>query len=100
MRSCRLLFLICAGLLVGLAADPKLAEKPFKDGLRFEQDKQWKEAEAAFSEAIQLNPSGALYYLHRAHVRFTTGDYPHALEDAGTTVRLDPGNGEAYQLLG
>src|SRR5271156_1339920 len=83
-----------------LASDPKQAEKPFKDGLRYEQNSQWKEAEAAFSEAIQLNPDSALYFLHRARVRFSNGDYPHALEDATAATRLEPSNGEAFQLLG
>ncbi len=100
MRTCRLLLLVFAGLAAAMATDPKQAEKPFKDGLRFEQDSQWKEAEAAYSEAIQLNPSSVLYHLHRARVRFSSSDYSHALEDATAATRLEPTNGEAFQLLG
>ena len=99
MRRCSLALLFCLAGVV-LAADPKQAEKPFKDGLRYEQNSQWKEAEAAYSEAIQLNPSSGLYYLHRARVRSSSGDSRHALEDASAASRLEPNNGEAFQLLG
>src|ERR1700685_102793 len=99
MRRCSFALLFClAGVI--LASDPKQAEKPFKDGLRYEQNNQWKEAEAAYSEAIQLNPSSALYYLHRARFRSSNGDAPRALEDATEASRLEPKNGEASQLLG
>src|SRR5580658_8504557 len=100
MRPCVLLFLVFAAAGVVLASDPKQAEKPFKDGLRYEQNSQWKEAEAAYSEAIQLNPASALYYLHRARVRSAHGDAPRALEDATAAARLEPKNSEAFQLLG
>jgi tetratricopeptide (TPR) repeat protein len=55
---------------------------------------------AAYSEAIQDDPNIAAYYFHRARVRYFAGDYPHALEDAGSATRLDPNNGEAFELLG
>ncbi len=82
------------------AANPKQAEKSFKEGLRLEEANQWKEAEAAYSEAIQGDPNSAAYYFHRARVRYFAGDYPHALEDAGSATRLEPKNGDAFQLLG
>ncbi len=105
MRSRRLLFVVLANvflasLATAAASDPKLAEKPYKDGLRFEQDGQWKEAEAAYSQAIELNPDSALYHLRRARVRLSVGDAAHALDDATAATHLDPNNGEAFQLLG
>ncbi len=49
--SLSMVSLVLAGVALA-ASDPKEAEKPYKDGLRFEQDSQWKEAEAAYSQAI------------------------------------------------
>ena len=48
----------------------------------------------------QTDPNNAVYYFHRARVRFFTGDYAHALEDAGSATALEPKNGEAFLLLG
>src|SRR5665213_2902061 len=105
MRCCHSWFLAVLALAVGApsagwAANPKQAEKSFKEGLRLEEASQWKEAEAAFSDAILNDPNGAAYYVHRARVRYFAADYPHALEDAGSATRLDPNNGEAFLLLG
>jgi tetratricopeptide (TPR) repeat protein len=99
MRLLSFALLLCFAGVV-LASDPKEAEKPFKDGLRYEQNGQWKEAEAAYSEAIQLNSASALYYLHRARVRLSSGDAAHALEDASTASRLEPKNGDTFVILG
>ncbi|MFZ0337138.1 MAG: hypothetical protein WAL45_03840, partial [Terracidiphilus sp.] len=82
------------------AANLKQAEKSFKEGLRLEQASQWKEAEGSFSEAIQADPNSAAYYFHRARVRFFAGDYPQALEDAGSATRLDSKDGVSFKLLG
>src|SRR5665213_540586 len=100
MRCCHSWFLAVLALAVGApsagwAANPKQAEKSFKEGLRLEEASQWKEAEAAFSDAILNDPNGAAYYVHRARVRYFAADYPHALEDAGSATRLDPNNGAA-----
>ncbi len=86
--------------VLSAAANPKQAEKSFKEGLRLEQASQWKEAEAAYSEAIQADPDSAAYYFHRARVRFFAGDYPQALEDAESATRLDPKDGVSFKLLG
>ncbi len=105
MRRCRLWCLTLVALSLGAppaglaAVNPKLAEKSFREGLRLEEANQWKEAEAAYSEAILADPNGAAYYFHRARVRFFAGDYPQALEDAGSATRLEPKNGDAFLLL-
>src|SRR5689334_4376208 len=82
------------------AADPKLAQKSFQEGLRFEEGSQWKKAETAFTSAIQADPGQLTYFLHRAHARIQLADYAHALEDAGAAMRLNPGSAEAFQLRG
>src|ERR1700684_3029658 len=98
MRRRGLWFLVILALSPGVSpagppSNPKKAEKSFKEGLRLEEANQWKEAEAAFSEAILADPNSAAYFIHRGRVRSFTGDYPHALEDAGAATRLEPNNG-------
>ncbi len=85
---------------VVLASDPKQAEKSFKDGLRYEQNSQWKEAEAALlgshsaqSRQRALLPAPGARPLFRWRLS-------HALEDATAASALGTHNGEAFQLLG
>lgn len=83
-----------------LASNPKLAEKSYKEGLKLEEASQWKEADAAYTQAIQEQPTVADYFVHRARVRLYVGDFQHALEDAGSATRLDAKDAEAFRLLG
>src|SRR3984893_319829 len=100
MRNCCLLPVLCFACAAVLpAANPK-AQKAFREGLRFEAASQWKEAEQAYSDAIQNDPEDPLSYQHRAKVRYALADYRHALEDADRVVRFEPGSAEAYQLRG
>src|ERR1700733_13798636 len=105
MRRRGLWFLVILALSAGVSpagppSNPKQAEKSLKEGLRLEEANQWKDAEAAYSEAIQSDPNSAAAFFHRARVRYFNGDYPHAQEDAGSATRLEPNNGAAFQLLG
>src|ERR1700722_13984626 len=101
MRGCRLFFAVLAlATSILSAANSKQADKSFKDGLRLEEANQWKEAESAYSDAIQSDPDSAAYYFHRARVRYFDFDYAHALDDIKSATRLEPNNGEAFQLLG
>src|SRR5579863_1476431 len=105
MRPRGLWFLVILALSAGASpagppSNPKQAEKSFKEGLRLEEANQWKEAETAYSEAIQNDPNSAAAYFHRARVRYFSGDYLHAVEDAGAATRIEPNNGEVFQLLG
>src|SRR5580693_5837997 len=100
MRSSLLFFAVLTlnlgALLAGPPAGPKQAEKSFKEGLRLEEANQWKEAESAYTEAIQDDPNNAAYYFHRGRVRYFSADYPPALADAGKATHLEPNNGEAF----
>src|SRR5712691_9456975 len=99
MRCCFLLYLCFAAATTLLASNPK-AQKAFKDGLRYESITQWKEAEKAYSEAIQNDPADAPSYHHRAKVRYALGDFPHALEDADAFLKMQPASADGYQLRG
>jgi len=71
------------------AANPKLAQKAFSDGLHYEEISQWKPAEQAFSEAIANDPANAAYYLHRGKARFALADYQNSIEDGAAGLRLN-----------
>ncbi|MEY2411882.1 MAG: Tetratricopeptide repeat, partial [Acidobacteriaceae bacterium] len=99
MRSCFLLSL-CFAITTAMPASNPKAQRAFKDGLRYETIAQWKEADKAYSEAIQNDPADAASYQHRAKVRYELGDYQHALEDADLFLRTQPTSAEGYQLRG
>ncbi len=93
MRSCKFLLVSLACLSCLLASNPA-AQKAFKDGLREEAAGQWKEAEKAYTLAIQHDGADATFYQHRAKVRSRSGGQQHALEDCTQALRLLPDNAE------
>src|SRR5579864_3294175 len=97
MRSCCLLLLSLALVSSALASNPK-SQKAFREGLRHEGAGQWKDAEKAYSQAIQNDPSDVSFYRHRGKIRSLLGDPQHALEDWNEVIRLLPGDAAAYQL--
>ena len=62
--------------------------------------KQWHEAEAAFSEAIRLDPNNAETYHRRAGCRVNTKRVEDSLPDFDAAVRLDPKNPEMVKNRG
>ena len=62
--------------------------------------KQWHEAEAAFSEAIRLDPANAEAYHRRAGCRVNTKRVADSLPDFDAAVRLDPKNPEVVKNRG
>src|SRR5580658_2789980 len=99
MRSCSFLLLSFAFIWSSLASNPT-AQKAFREGLRYEAAGQWKEAEKAYSAAIQSDAGDASFYRHRAKVRSLTGDQQSALKDCSEAIRLLPTDAESYQVRG
>src|SRR5208282_448447 len=99
MRCCNFLLLPLALVSTSLASNPT-AQKAFREGLRYEAAGQWKEAEKAYTQAIQNDTGDASFYQHRAKVRSLEGDQPHALEDSTRAIRLLPGEAQGYQVRG
>lgn len=62
--------------------------------------KQWAPAEAAFTEAIRLDPASAEAYRRRGGCRFNAGRAKEALSDFDTAARLDPKNPEIFKNRG
>ncbi len=62
--------------------------------------KEWDKAEAAFTEAITLNPECAEAYHRRAGIRFNAGKVKESLPDFDVAARLDPKNAEVCMNRG
>src|ERR1035441_296070 len=99
MRCCSSLLLSLALAGSSLASNPT-AQKAFREGLRYEAAGQWKEAEKAYTQAIQNDAGDASFYQHRAKVRSLEGDQQHALEDCTQAIGLSPGDAQSYQVRG
>jgi tetratricopeptide (TPR) repeat protein/tRNA A-37 threonylcarbamoyl transferase component Bud32 len=56
--------------------------------------KEWDQAEAAFTDAIKLNPECAEAYHRRAGSIYNAGKLKESLPDFDTAARLDPTNAE------
>ena len=99
MRCCSSLVLSLALAWSSPASNPT-AQKAFREGLRQEAAGRWKEAEQAYTQAIQNDAGDASFYQHRAKVRSLEGDQQHALEDCTRAIRLLPGDAPGYQVRG
>ncbi|XP_068640833.1 uncharacterized protein [Aristolochia californica] len=66
------------------------------------EKRNFTEAEALFSEAIDLKPSGGLHavYKCRSAVRLLIGNYAGALVDSEEALKIDPQYPEAYICQG
>jgi tetratricopeptide (TPR) repeat protein len=71
-----------------VAEDPTSADYLFDRGMEYTAMEKWKEAEADFSKAIELRPSFATAFKHRALVRAKIDDTPGALDDLKASLQL------------
>jgi tetratricopeptide (TPR) repeat protein len=62
--------------------------------------KEWDNAEAAFTEAIRLNPECAEAYHRRAGCIYNAGKVKESLPDFDMAARLDPTNAETFKNRG
>ena len=62
----------------------------------FLRDKKRAEAIAAYSKAIELVPTEAVYWSNRSVAYFQSGQAENALSDAEESIRLRPDWGKAY----
>jgi tetratricopeptide (TPR) repeat protein/tRNA A-37 threonylcarbamoyl transferase component Bud32 len=62
--------------------------------------KEWGKAEAAFTEAITLNPECAEAYHRRAGCLFNAGKVKDSLPDFDVAARLDPKNADVFKNRG
>jgi tetratricopeptide (TPR) repeat protein len=82
----------------GADADPGYAA--YAQATRLAQVNQWDAAIAQMDLAIKANSKLALYYKVRGHLRFSKGDYDHAIDDYERAIDRDPNDVESYQYRG
>jgi len=62
--------------------------------------KDYAAAISAYTEAIALDPTNAVYYSNRAAAYSSSGDHQKAVEDAEKAIEVDPKFVKAYSRLG
>ena len=71
----------------------------FSRGVTYEEFGYFAEALKDFSQAIRLNPSGAVYY-HRGDVALSCDRYEEAESDLARAAKLGVNDAKCYSLLG
>lgn len=73
----------------------------FKEkGNKFLQAKQFDEAIAAYTEAINLNPSDHVFFSNRSAAYLSKGDGEHALSDAERCIQINSSWAKGYSRKG
>ncbi len=78
----------------------QLAQRANDQGLQFYKEKQYAEAEAAFTEALKYRPDFALAANNLGFVYFKQQKYPEAARWFENTISMDPSRAIAYMNLG
>jgi tetratricopeptide (TPR) repeat protein len=76
------------------------ANQLLKEGSARVERKEFSEAEALFTQAIDADPQFAEAYNQRAIVRYLTERYPESIEDYRRTVERMPSHFDAWAGLG
>lgn len=78
----------------------QLAQRANDRGLQLFKEKQYGEAEAAFTEALKMRPDFALAANNLGFVFFKQARYKEAARWFDNTVKMDPSRAVAYRNLG
>lgn len=80
--------------------DKAKAETLKLEGNRAMGAKSFQDAVDAYSKAIELNPSNAIYFSNRAAAYSSLRDHEKAIVDATKALEVDPNYSKAYSRLG
>ena len=85
----------CASVKTGSV---ETAKERFVQGIKFEEQENYREAIKAYSSAIELDPKYVDAYIKRGKARFTLNpiDCINSHEDFTAAIEIDPKNGDAY----
>lgn len=82
------------------AADKAAAEKKKGEGNALMSSKKYPEAINAYTEAIDLDSTNAVYYSNRAAAYSSKGEHDQAISDAEKAIEIDSNFVKAYHRLG
>ncbi|KAF5103956.1 hypothetical protein DV451_001063 [Geotrichum candidum] len=81
-------------------ADKAKAEASKQDGNRFMAARNYTEAVASYSRAIELDPSNPVYYGNRSAAYQSMRVYDSAISDAENAIKVDSSYAKGYSRLG
>jgi tetratricopeptide (TPR) repeat protein len=91
----------------GKTVRAKSAEDYLKDGDKHRQQRKWREAVKAYTEAIELDKDDFRSYERRGRCYFELGDYHEAIINLTRAIEIKPNRyllydlrGRAYSMLG
>jgi len=82
------------------SSKPTPAEDHYNKGSALAEQKKWAEAEAAYREAVRLDPTNALYHFYLGNALGHQGKWQEAEGSYTSAVWLDPKHARAYAGLG
>lgn len=86
---------------IGPTAEDKAAADTFKaKGNSLMSTKKYDDAIAAYSKAIDLDPTNAVFYSNRAAAYSSKASHNEAILDAEKAIEVDPSFVKAYHRLG
>jgi tetratricopeptide (TPR) repeat protein len=72
------------------------ANRFYRQGRYLSEQENFEQAEQAFDQAIQMDPTHALALNARGYARLRQHNYQGAIEDCSQAIRLNPGYANAY----
>jgi tetratricopeptide (TPR) repeat protein len=78
------------------ARGPRDANRLYREGRYLSEQENFEEAEQAFTQAIQMDPTLALALNARGYVRLRLRRYQAAIDDCSQAIRLNPAYGNAF----
>jgi tetratricopeptide (TPR) repeat protein len=68
----------------------------YKQALRLEEQRQYRAAIGAYSQAIEADPKSDAAFLHRGYCAYQLGDNAGAIADFSQSLAVQPNNSRAY----
>jgi tetratricopeptide (TPR) repeat protein len=72
------------------------ARDTYKQALRLEEQRQYRAAIEAYSQAIEADPKSDAAFLHRGYCAYQLGDNAGAIADFSQSLAVQPNNSRAY----
>jgi len=81
-----------------LWGEPRISRKPaqqaYEVGLKAESEGRLKDADRAFTQALEADPNLGLAWFHRGKAAVADGRYGQAVVDLNNAAKMLPPNGE------